>query len=401
MDATTTIWRGCLLALAGAMAVSAEGASIPDVTLALEYQWFAHEAEAADYAEDQLLQAAVTWDHLSQDGKWRLDLDAYVAHSRRDDERSRADLRSLSLVYYADRFDIKVGVATEFWGVTESRHLVDIINQTSVVDNLDEEIKLGQPMIKWQTHQDWGNLQLFWLPVFRDRLFPAAGARLSPGLPVDGDTARYASGAERKHQDLALRYAHTLGDWDLGLSYFRGTSRDPLLDVVVNTAGQWVLSPYYEQIEQQSLDLQRTREGLLLKLEAIQRHGSRQGNYHALVTGFEYTQNGLFGTAADLGYIVEYLYDKRGPTANTPFQDDVFAGLRLAFNNIGQTTLLLGMYQDLPDHSQVMRLELDTRLRDNLELSLEGQVFSGVASTDLLYDLRNDDYLRATLRLYF
>ena len=41
-----------------------------------------------------------------------------------------------------------VGAAKVFWGTAESRHLVDIINQTDAVEDIDEEDKLGQPMVK-------------------------------------------------------------------------------------------------------------------------------------------------------------------------------------------------------------------------------------------------------------
>ena len=378
-------------------------AASPELELGVEYQSFPHKAAPGrdNYADDQYVYATLAWDQYLADDRWLLELDGYLAWDRRDSNRQRADLRTLALSHYADRFDVSIGIMTEFWGVTESRHLVDVINQTSLADNIDEEVKLGQPMFKWQTHQDWGNLQLFWLPVFRERLFAAPASRLNPSLPIDDNASRYASGAERHHQDVAVRYAHTLGAWDIGLSWFRGTSRDPLLEPQFNTAGDLVLSPYYEQIDQVGLDLQRTGNGLLLKLEAIQRHGSRQGSYHALVSGLEFTQVGVFGTSMDLGYIAEYLYDQRGDRATTPFQDDLFLGLRLAANNIAQTSLLLGAYQDLESSGQALRLELNTRLRDDLVLELEGQAFRDLAETDLLHGFRNDDYLRLTLKFYF
>ncbi|NHN38209.1 hypothetical protein G8764_12950 [Pseudomaricurvus alcaniphilus] len=391
------------VALLAALLSYGVGAASPDLELGVEYQFFPQKAAAGrdNYSADQYAYASLGWDQYFADQRWLVEFDGYLGWDRHDENRQRADLRTLALSYYADRFDVKIGFATEFWGVTESRHLVDILNQTSVADNIDEEVKLGQPMLKWQTHQDWGNLQLFWLPGFRERVFAAPGARLNPALPIDASRSRYASGAEDKHQDVALRYAHTLGAWDLGLAYFRGTSREPLLDPKFNAAGELVLSPYYEQIEQTSLDLQRTGAGLLLKLEAIQRHGSRQGSYHALVSGFEFTQVGVFGSAMDLGYIAEYLYDQRGEQATTTFQNDLFLGLRLAANNIAQTSLLLGVYHDRKTSGQALRLELNTRLRDDLVLELEGQAFRNLADTDLLHGFRNDDYLRASLKFYF
>jgi len=381
--------------------LNAEAADL-EYELGLEYQWFPQDAEpgSGDYDNSQHGFVALSWDQSFSDNRWMLELNAHAAWDNRDDNRQRADLNNLDLIYSAENFDIKAGIATEFWGVTESRHLVDIINQAAIADNIDEEVKLGQSMVKWQTHQDWGNLQAFWLPTFRERIFPDADNRLTTSPPVDADSSRYSSNAKKKHQDFALRYANTIDSWDIGLAYFKGTSRDPLLDPLIN-GSQLVLSPYYEQIEQASIDLQHTGDGLLLKLEAIQRHGDRQGSYNAMVTGFEYTSVGVFDSAMDLGYLVEYLYDQRGDDATTPFQNDVFLGIRWVANNIAQTSLLIGVYQDMQISSQALRLELNTRLQDNLVLEVEGQAFRNIAVTDLLYSFRSDDYLRVTLKFSF
>ncbi|MGD8909822.1 MAG: hypothetical protein PVI92_10805 [Chromatiales bacterium] len=375
----------------------------PNFELGLEYQWFPNDRATgnANYPVDFLGYAGFEWDRYFSDDRWMFEVDAYVAQDHKDENRSRFDFRTLALSYKGDHFDVRFGVMTEFWGVTESRHLSDILNQTSVADNIDEEVKLGQPMVKWQTHQDWGNLQLFWLPMFRERIYPAPGSRFTPGLDIDEDSSRYASGAKRTHQDFAVRYTNTLEEWDIGLGWFRGTSREPLLEPVLSDSGMPVLSPYYEQIDQASLDLQRTSDGLLLKLEAIYRKGNRQEGYGAAVGGLEFTQVGVLGSAMDLGYIAEYLYDERGDKATTPFQNDLFVGLRLAANNIAQTNLLLGMYQDLESAGRAFRLELTTRLQDGLVLEVEGQAFSGLDSNDLLYSFQDDAYLRTTLRYYF
>lgn len=390
-------------ACTGILWAQATRAALPDYELDLESQWFPQDAVAGktSYSGNQHASIAVDWKQDSDDGRWLFELDAFIAWDQRDDHRQRADMRTFALNYYAQDFNVKAGVVTEFWGVTESRHLVDILNQTSLADNIDEEVKLGQPMVKWQTQQDWGNVQFFWLPAFRERLYPEAGNRLTPVRPVDDDTARFASGAKKMHQDFAMRYTNSFGAWDLGLAAFKGTGREPLLDPFFTASGDLVLSPYYEQIDQASLDLQYTSDGLLLKLEALQRHGSRQGSYRAAVAGFEYTQIGLLGSAMDMGYLVEYLYDQRDEQASTPFADDIFLALRLVANNIAQSSVLLGVYQDAHGSSQSWRLEMDTRLSDNLILQLEGQAFRNTASTDLLHNFRQDDYVCMTLRFYF
>ncbi|MFC6668974.1 hypothetical protein [Marinobacterium aestuariivivens] len=70
---------------------------------------------------------------------WRLDAN--------DDERTHADLRELFWRMESEALVFRAGVDIVFWGVAESRHLVDIINQTDLVENIDGEDKLGQPML--------------------------------------------------------------------------------------------------------------------------------------------------------------------------------------------------------------------------------------------------------------
>lgn len=384
-------------------------ASELNLELGASLQFFPHETHyTTNYANDTSAYIRLEYDKASDDGRIKFMLDAQANYSHRDQRRRRGDFSEFALGYFDEHADITLGILTEFWGVTESRHLVDIINQTNVAENIDEEIKRGQPMVKAQLHQHWGNVQFYWLPIFRERIYPSDSARLAPGDRIDYQRARYESSAGDKHQDLAIRYTHTLGAWDIGIAHFKGTSREPLLLLNINLLPRIDFTPYYEQIDQSSLDVQMTTESLLLKLEAISRTSKLQSTYQAAVVGFEYTQVGLLGSAMDLGYIAEYLYDERGSQTRvafaqgtTPFADDVFIGGRLVENDIAQTTYLLGAYVDRDNQSTAWRFEMDTRLQDGLTLSLEGQVFARAPRQDLLYGFRDDDYLKIGLQWFF
>jgi hypothetical protein len=63
-----------------------------------------------------------------------------------DDKRTHADVRELFWSALGDRWEFSLGAKQVFWGVAEFNHLVDIINQTDLVENIDGEEKLGQPM---------------------------------------------------------------------------------------------------------------------------------------------------------------------------------------------------------------------------------------------------------------
>ena len=327
-------------------------------------------------------------------------------YDNEDSERSHVDIREAFWTHVSDSWEIKVGVSKVFWGVTESRYLVDVINQTDFVENIDGEDKLGQPMIKFAVERDWGNLDLFWLPYFREKTFTGAEGRLN-ALPfiVDVDNARYESSAEQWHSDFAIRYAVSIDDLDLAISHFSGTSRNP---VFVDNNGFPSTSPIYNQIDQTSLELQYIFEDWLWKLESITSSGEIQ-RYSAAVFGFEYTQVGILDTAADLGWIVEYLFDDRrnqktfGKAAPDSFERDIFFGWRYAMNNADSTELLAGIIYDHKTDETLYSVEFSQRLASDLKLNIELRSFQGAEESSQLktHYLRDEDYLQLELVKFF
>ncbi len=95
-----------------------------------------------------------------------------------DPERTHWDIREAIWLRQGDDWDLQAGFGKVFWGVTESVHPVDIINQTDGVEDIDGEDKPGQPMVNYNREGDLGALELFILPGFRERTFPGSKARL-------------------------------------------------------------------------------------------------------------------------------------------------------------------------------------------------------------------------------
>lgn len=328
-------------------------------------------------------------------------IDARATADQHDKHRNRVDFNELSWRHGFGNVSVLAGMHTEFWGVTESWHLVDVLNQTDLTPNIDQHVKLGQMTLKTSLQGDLGNVSLYVLPLFRERVFPDEHARLKPAYDIDAGLATYESSRGKHHVDLAARYSQTLGQWDIGISHFNGTGREPLLLPVIVPGKPVVLAPYYEQIRQTGIDAQMTADGLLVKLEAI-RHSSRaQPTYRSAVAGLEYTLVGVFGSAADVGLLAEYLYDERGERASMPFPKDLFLAVRYVANDVAQTTYLLGTYINQSTHAASYRFEMATRLKDGLTLSLEGQAFSRETRRDLFYSYRDDSYLTLKLKHSF
>jgi hypothetical protein len=325
----------------------------------------------------------------------------FARWDRHDERRSHVDIRELHGFWYLGDMQLVAGISRVFWGVTESVHLVDIINQTDTFEGVDGEEKLGQPMLHGTWSRDWGDLDLFALYGFRERQYAGEKGRIRSPLIVDVDNPVYESDLKDRHIDYAARWSRSFDIWDIGLSYFYGTSRDPRLEPGLNDDGETVLIPYYDIINQASIDAQVFLGDWTWKLEALNQR-RKDEIYSAAVGGFEYTFVGIFDSIMDLGVLSEYMYDSRGNAAPTPFERDIFAGIRLTPNDAQSTEFLAGVIYDLDGSGEVYRIEASRRFFDSWKVSLEMQSYSGIDQRDpLLYPLRDDDYLQLDIAWYF
>jgi hypothetical protein len=318
-----------------------------------------------------------------------------------DSERTHFDLRELSYIWLQDDFELRLGVRKVFWGVTEVVHLVDIINQTDLVENSDTEDKLGQPMVNLSLARDWGTVDLFMLPFFRERTFPGRSGRLRSALVVDTDRAVYESAAEEWHTDWAVRYSHFFGDWDVGLYHFIGTGREPTLLPGSDSSGNAILIPRYEQINQTGLDVSYVINDWLWKLEALYRSGQGAEDYFSWTGGFEYTFTRFMDSEMDLGLVMEAIFDERGDRATTPLENDIALALRLAVNDPQSSEALLGFVQDVKGNARSVFLETSRRFGDNWKLTVEMRAAFSQPESDLLFDQRADDLLQVELNYFF
>jgi hypothetical protein len=323
---------------------------------------------------------------------------ALLRGDRQDVQRRQFDLAQGYWRTVGNSWELLAGVNKVFWGVTESAHLVDVVNQTDLAADIDGEDKLGQPMVSFALQRDWGRLEAFALVGFRERTFPGAVGRLRLPLPVDTDVALYESAAGNRRVDGAMRYSHFIGNWDLGAYLFHGTSREPRF--LPDLSGERLV-PVYDVIDQLGLDFQYTRGAWLAKFEGIARDGHGE-TFGAIVAGFEHTRYQVLGSSLDLGLLLEYLRDERSLAAPfTAFEDDVFLGSRLAFNDTADTALLVGGIVDLENGSTAARIEAERRFGQRVRLELEGRFFLNVDPLDPLTFFEQDSYVSLRTAFFF
>lgn len=313
-----------------------------------------------------------------------------------DTSSTHADLRELYWQIIFKKWEFSLGFKKIFWGVTESNHLVDVINQSDGLEGFDLEQKLGQAMAHASFSPKWGTIDLMAMTYHRQLRFPGPAGRPRPPSVLDYDATTYESKHKRYHPDVAVRYSNSFGILDVGLSHFYGTTRIPLFQ----TNDGMTFFSHYELMHQTGLEVQALTGSMLWKLEAIYRQSKRK-IIRAYTIGGEYTFSNMFRSGADLGLILEYTYDDRGIESLNSLDDDLFFGLRLAANDRQSTDFLGGVIMDLNNQTIRYIFEANRRLGQSWKITVEGAGFANVDESEFIYLIRNDSFLKGSLAFFF
>ncbi len=386
--------------------------------LAAEFRLF---PEPATYPDQRSHSSGITAEatvYVEGDDGASFTLTPFFRYDAADSDRTHADLREAYFLTYGDignsEWELRLGIDRVFWGVVESRPLVDIVNQTDLVEHPNEKTKLGQPMANLTLSGDWGALELLGLTWHRPRTYPGHHGRLRTEPIVDSGLISYESNAEEWHIDLAGRYSNNFGPLDIGLSLFDGTGREPVLrpywpdQQTGPHTPPTAVAPHYEKIRQYGLDAQLTTGPWLLKLETIRRTGSQNGelvpeeeDYNAFVAGAEYMFSGVMGSYADLTVFAEWLYDGRLSRTPNPFENDIFTAASLALNDEKSTEIVFSTLSSANKSTKTLGAEYNRRLSDNLSLHVEASAYLDVDPDDPVHVVRRDSFIEVNLDYSF
>lgn len=393
---------------------------------------FTYAPEAAVVGDDWVLNTSVAAEvELSHDfaDNVRLTFHPFARWDEQDDERTRATVRELLLSTTGDTWEFNAGLGTVFWGVTESRNPVDIINQTDSVESVTGDVKLGQLMLNLKWFSDnYGEFEAFLLPKHHERTFIGENGSPNTGILVDPDLTTYESDKGNKHLDYALRWVHSFDAWDVGLHYFNGTSREPLLTPVGSSSVGILAAPRYPLLQQAGIDALGLYGDLAVKAEIIHQTGNEIESHNESVTGIEYTMVGFLSPLQendklpedwctadtknpikmfacndriDLGLVLEHLWDQRGRDSNRLFQNDLLTGLRFAFNDTASSDALLGLIQDLDGGATTLSFEASTRLFESYRLKIQAQKYINTEEDAILNVFDNGGFLQADFSYFF
>lgn len=390
--------RLALVLLAMTRAAAADGAVAGDVSV--DGRIFAASPAYAGQARDDEVSVRVEPDftYKTENAHHALALRPFYRLDPVDDQRSHADLRQARYDYSGEHFSFGAGVGTFSWGVLESYRPTDIMNQTDFVESYRGDAKLGLPFVQvgWLTEK-W-SFRLYYLPYFRERTFPGVRGRLRFAANVDTDGATFEPRLGAFFPSGAARVSYRGDNLDVNFGLLSGLSREPRFVAELTTGS---VAPRYDLMQSASIDLQWAVGGFVLKGEGYARVlTTKLTPYGGGGIGADYMiPEAIAG--ADVALAIEYLQDFRPIDAPiTLFKHDAFAGVRVAANDSGNTTINTGALVDVTDGTTFGRLDCTHSFGDHFRGSVDVNLFLGPQGT-LAGSFRKDSYGGAHVAYYF
>jgi hypothetical protein len=399
------IWfaTSCLVALHSTIIVYPADASdfSKNLSLSADLQWFPQDAKYPDQDHDTLTSISAELDLEWERGPIQARGVFYGLLSPDLSDRNYYDIRELYWRRNIYSTMVTVGIDRVFWGVAESNHLVNVINQVDSRANLDGDEVLGQPMLRISQIRAWGEIEAFLLAGYRARSYRSKKERLRFSPPVEFAKDDTPAWKHKDEVDWAVRYSNSYDDVDFGVSFFKGVGRQARL---LFNSSEYEFDTRYDHIEQSGADLQWTMDALLLKFEGIYRRGQGK-SFLATVFGLEYTFFSVNESSGDIGFILEYQKDNRDTDISvappTIHQDDLFFGIRASLNNSQDTTFLFGLDRDLDFDSTIVKIEAETRLSSGLVLTVDSRYFNNTSKDLIINNFTRDHYIQLSVTKYF
>ncbi|MBF0105254.1 MAG: hypothetical protein HQM16_07995 [Deltaproteobacteria bacterium] len=358
------------------------------------------ERHALNHQETLDLEAGLTYHNeknLKINLKPRLRIDFADTH------RNRYIPNEAYLKFYGPHFEIGAGMMIKGRGVASFYNPTNFQNRRDYADNGYTPETLGDLMVSASCLLGrWGPLTDFFieaalLPLFLQTLLPENDTRFAVkgtrGLvPYEMDVAQ-ATQNFLNSMAFSIGAGASLSSFDWSLLYYHGPERDPGFYFTTNTAGALRLKPFYYTTDSLGINGEFATGSFVFSLEAalnltgindFKTHtlaGSTENvipsSYFQFIPGVSYEKANIFGQG-QLTLKLEYLGEDDRNTSilkeTRPFKNDLFAGVRYAFNNTRQSEIDLGVIKDLSNVETLLMVSVSSKIVREFKLGIQGVV---------------------------
>ena len=385
--------------------------------------WYFHDeptnASQLDYSQNYFADLSFTFQF---DFPIEIKVNPRIVYDPDNSDRNRFYFRDLFLDYYSESIELRLGYQTFSWKTVESVSHADFLNQTDLESDLLDPEKFGELSARFRyifPTESQQSFEVFYIPIFKETRLPVGKNRYSfinnQGANVSNEKENhlYQSSDEEKRAQFAFRYKRLIFDEsiDWNVFYFNGYQRFP---GIVSQDGINFFHEY-RLIEKIGTSFQGNIGNWLLKGELVYNNYQKKlrnqlgqfirPEYTAYTVGFEYTFYELLFKNQDIGTIVEYIGDTDNDKKPSelegfrPFQSNIFLGLRYAFNNISDRSILIGSIVSLTEHNRIYQMEYSERLFELIDLQINYEWLDFKAEP--LINFKNNSRMKIKLTYHF
>lgn len=389
-------WLLCAATFAATHTHALEASFDSNTDAAIGYRYFSSDSEIEKNSSAEYLYSYYSKIDSKFDAELAnlsLDLRLFYNWDLEDEERRYYDLREARLNYSSGRWQFEAGNAVVFWGVSETINIVNVINQADLKESVDGKEKMGQGMLVSRYSGNINSFSIYYLPSFEPLDYPE---RPSPTIKILQDQPRFEKNADEG--EWAARWVGAFDFGDVGLSYFNGIRRDPLL---VRSGESAALIPLYVKSEHMALDSVLFWSDAIVKTELLLGK-EQEEDFFAYNLGFEYPTFPSFSWWQDAAWIAEFVFDSRDEKSGSMGQKDIFLGGRFNMGDLSQYELRIISGLDLDHYSKYLDFSFRHRLTDYIQWSAKIIQFMDVGDEDYRIKLVEDeDFIELELRVSF
>jgi hypothetical protein len=312
-----------------------------------------------------------------------------------DKNRNRYEIEDLSLDYFSEYWELKAGWQIFSWKAVESISHADFLNQTDLESDFLDAPKFSEPALRFRyiLPFDAGRVfEFYYLPLMRATRFPVADNRFS-FLGADGNPLNisnktrdhsYQGNQNEWQPQFALSYQQTFFESvDTRWFYFNGYNRFPGL---LPNQSFTEFRHEYRLVQKAGVTFQGQINAWLLKGELVYTDYRKEvfnllnqtirPTYFSYTSGFEYTFYSPLIDNHDVGTILEVIGDSDSGKkyeeleSYRPFQNHLFGGIRYAFNNVSDRSILMGGFYNYRDNDIILSIEYSERLLEKFTLEI-------------------------------
>ena len=358
-----------------------------------------HEAKREDSGD---LTANLTFQRDMEDSAFVARFE--MVRDSEDENRNYLYLNEIYYRFYLENSDIQVGKSVLFWGSLEAYNITDVFNVKNLLygpySPYDKEKKLGSWNTSLRYNFESGDQAVFIVKLSEEN--QALQDEQSPytNFPFEYDPELLTE-SSRNRPTVYFKYDGTTSEGiqgDYSVTLYNG----------YNDAREYVFKDFRIRQEAYLVNKLLTYDTVviddtIIKLEAAFTDvisDDTVEDYYQLGVGAEYTFFSFFGDR-DITLFSEY-YRSDNKTASLFFQNDLFAGFRLKYNDSAGSELNGGVVNDMEYRETLTQFVYRTKPYPDVKLELEYlNISSGGDKDSLFKEVENHSALNLIARYYF